>query len=202
MKPPTAAERAFCKVSRPTSCKVGSRDRSADSWPPGQTRTRPPKLVMLTMPFTRRRLRHTGCATLLAWMFALLSGMANACLAQPIVQGGYGSLASQTDRAVEGNAGSVTRQVEHTHHPDQNDGEVPGDDGAQNGCLKFCADEASALPKSRAPQSDVPGPCFVASMQLPLLARIAAAAATAQAPVEPLASVGPPLFIRLLRLTI
>jgi hypothetical protein len=158
------------------------------------------------MSFTRRRQRTIACATLLAWMFALLSGMANACLAQPTAQGRFGSIASQTDRAVDGTLRSVMQQVEHTHHSDANDADGPVDDGAQDGCLKFCADESSALPKNRALQADVPGLCFVASMQLPLLARIAAAAASATAtertPVERLASVGPPLFIRLLRLTI
>ena len=150
------------------------------------------------IPFTRRQLRHTACVTLFAWMFALLSGVANACLTQPNTQGAFVSISSQADPVVGGTAGPVTRQVQH--HPGNDEDDGRGTHSAKAGCLKFCADESSAVTMSRAPQADVPGPVFVVSVQWP--SEAPGAAASEWTPVERPASVGPPLFIRLLRLTI
>lgn len=152
------------------------------------------------IPFTRRQLRHTACVTLFAWMFALLSGVANACLTQPDAQAGLGSSSSRADLMVEGTAGLVTRRVEQTRHQGAHEDDGVGHHSAEEGCLKFCADESSAVTKSRAPQADVPGSAFMVSVQWPSAAPVATA--SAWAPVERPASVGPPLFIRLLRLTI
>mgnify|MGYP000042660855 CR=1 FL=1 len=152
------------------------------------------------MPFTLRQLRHTACITLFAWIFALASGVANACLTQPSAQAGLGSTSSQADPVVGGAVGPVTRQAERSHHHGDEEDDGLGRHSAKEGCLKFCADESSAVTKSRAPQADVPGSLVVASVQRPSAAPVAAAA---QWPlVERPASSGPPLFIRLLRLTI
>jgi len=151
-------------------------------------------------PFTHRQLRHTACVTLSAWMFALLSGVANACLTQPTAQAEFVSISSQADPVVGGTAGLVTRQIELIHHPGEDEDDGLGNHSAKEGCLKFCADESSAVTKSRVPQADVPGPIFVASVQWPSAAPVAAA--SQWPPVERPALVGPPLFIRLLRLTI
>ncbi len=155
---------------------------------------------MLKLPFTRRQLRNTACVTLLAWMFALLSGVANACLIQQNRHGELGSVSSQADPMVEGTAGPATRQVQHVHHhgDDEDDGLDNG--SAKAGCLKFCADESSAVTKSKAAQADVPGPIPVAST--PWLSAAPVAAASQWSRLERPASVGPPLFIRFLRLTI
>ena len=146
------------------------------------------------MPLTRRQLRHTACVTLFAWMFALLSGVANACLTRPNAHAGVGLISSQAHQAVGGTAGPVARHI----HPHVDDDDGLRSHSAKEACLKFCADEFSAVTKSRAPQADVPDPVFVAS--LPSAAPVAAA--SEWTPVERPASVGPPLFIRLLRLTI
>ena len=153
---------------------------------------------MLTLSFTRRQLRHTVCVTLFAWMIALLSGVANACLTQLNAQGEAGSISSQADRAAT--AGRTTRAGAHVHHHGENEDDGLGNHSAKEGCLKFCADESSALTKSRAPQADLAGPIVLASVQWPPAAPVAAV--SQWTPVERPASVGPPLFIRLLRLTI
>ncbi len=157
---------------------------------------------MLTLPFTRRQLRHTACVTLFAWMFALLSGVANACLTQQSLQGGPGSISSHAGAVAGDTAGPAARQVQQVHHQGEVEGEGdgPGDGSAEAGCLRFCADESSALTKSKAAQADVLGPTVVASVPWPPAAPVAPA--FLWAPAERPASVGPPLFLRLLRLMI
>jgi len=154
---------------------------------------------MPTLRFNRRQRCHTACLTLFAWVFALLTGVANACLVQPLASGEPGSNLSQSVPLVEGTAGSATQQAEHGHPADDEDG-GHGTDGGRAGCLKFCADESSGVTKSKAALADFAGPTFVAGIQWQQAARVAAAS---QWPVvERTATVGPPLFIRLLRLTI
>ena len=111
---------------------------------------------MLTLSFTRRQLRHTVCVTLFAWMIALLSGVANACLTQLNAQGEAGSISSQADRA--GTARRATRAGEHVHHHGENEDDGLGNHSANEVCLEFCADESSALTKSRAPPGRRSGP--------------------------------------------
>ena len=154
------------------------------------------------MAFTRRQLRHTACATLLAWMFALLSGVANACVTQPNARAGLGSISSQASPVARVAAGPVKGQVHHIHHhgATATEQERHGSHSAEQGCLKFCADKSSSVTTSTAPQADPPGPLFVASAQWRSVLRVAAASRGWHFGRS--ASVGPPLFIRLLRLTI
>ena len=156
--------------------------------------------LMLTLPFTRRQLRHTACVTLFAWMFALLSGVVNACLIQPNPPGELGSVSSHAGPVAGAVAGPATPQVQHVQHHGADEGDGLGNHSAKAGCLKFCADESSAVIKSKAAQADVPGPIFMASVPSPSTARVVVA--SQWLPVERPASVGPPLFIRLLRMTI
>ncbi|MDQ2988748.1 MAG: hypothetical protein M3R60_06560, partial [Pseudomonadota bacterium] len=86
----------------------------------------------------------------------------------------------------------------HHHGEDEDDG--LGNDTAKAGCIKFCADESSAVIKSKAAHPDVLGPIYMSGVQWQLAAPLAAA--SQWLPAERPASVGPPLFIRLLRLTI
>lgn len=152
--------------------------------------------------FTRRQLRHTACATLFAWMFALLSGVANACVTQPNARAGLGSISSQANPMVGGTAEPVEGQVQHIHHhgatvPEQ---EGPGIHSAKEGCFKFCADKSAAVTNSTAPQAEPSGPVFVATGQWQSVSP--AAAASRWLHFQRHALGGPPLFIRLLRLTI
>ncbi len=104
---------------------------------------------MLTLHFNRRQLRHFACMTLFAWTFALLSGIVNACLVQPDWHGELGSLSSQAGPAAAGATLSATRQPQQVRQQSEDEGDGPGTDSAKAGCLKFCADESSAVTSCR-----------------------------------------------------
>ncbi len=70
----------------------------------------------------------------------------------------------------------------------------------QAGCLKFCADESSVVAKSKTAQPDLPGLAFMISS--PWRSATLVASAAPWRSLERPASHGPPLAIRLLRLTI
>jgi hypothetical protein len=155
---------------------------------------------MLPRPFTRQELRRSACVTLFAWLFALLSGAANACLVQADASGEtpFGRLQREPITGDAAGATPTDRQVEHARDGENGD---PANDGGMAGCLKFCADESSALAKSKASHTDIAGAIVLASsIHWPFVVPVAAVA-TWQ-PIERHASVGPPLFLRLLRLTI
>jgi hypothetical protein len=84
------------------------------------------------------------------------------------------------------------------HHANSERGE-PVQDGGKAVCLQFCDDESSALAKGRASQAYLPGPVLLAGVQWS--PAVAVSAAASWQPVERPASVGPPLFVRLMRLT-
>ena len=157
---------------------------------------------MRPLHFTRQQLRRTAGVALFAWVFALVSGVANACLLQTAEPGAAAfSLAAGTQRV---GCDADVAPCEHDaglahHHADSGRGE-PGQHGGKAVCLKFCADESSALAKSKATQADLPGPVLLAGAPWSPAVQVAAAAQS-QA-VERPASVGPPLFLRLLRMTI
>lgn len=152
--------------------------------------------------FTRHQLRHTACVALFAWVFALVSGVANACLVQAAEPGAAALFLPVGTRI--GGCDSGVAPCEHDagpahHHADSGRGE-PVEHGGKAVCLKFCADESSALAKSKASQADLPGPVLLAGA--PWSSAVRGAAAAQWQAVERPASVGPPLFLRLLRLTI
>lgn len=157
---------------------------------------------MLKLPFTSRQRRYTACMTLFAWMFALVSGVANACLIHPGAPGETGSDSSQAEVMDASALRPAKRDAEPVHHHADHDRGDGGraSDGSKAGCLKFCADESTALIKSKAAQADVSGLIFLTSVQWQLPARVAVV--WQRPPVERPATVGPPVFIRLMRLTI
>lgn len=142
---------------------------------------------------TRRQLRHTACVTLFAWVFALLSGVANACLIQLNPHAAFG---------IQPRSGTVASDNEHAtkhvHHQGEDVGE--GDDPAKAGCLKFCADESSAVVKGKALHADALVSLHLLGVVWQPMAPVVAS--SEWNPVERPASAGPPLFIRLRRLTI
>ena len=128
----------------------------------------------------RRRMRLTGWVTLLVWLLALLAGMVNACQIQP------------RDHAA--------LHVERDHH-DRHDGlRHTEDDAGKAGCSRFCDDESSTLAKSKASPTDLPQAMVLATVEwpAPTPASLGAVRRSAERPASP----GPPLFMRLLRLTI
>ncbi len=153
---------------------------------------------MLSWPFTRRKLRHTARLTLFAWVFALLSGTANACLLQLTPQAELEAIQSRAGTSVSDTAGHATQPVQHVHHQGEDDGD--GNDPAKVVCLKFCADESSAVVKGKALHADALFSVHLFGVVWQLTAPVVAP--SEWIPVERPASVGPPLFIRLRRLTI
>lgn len=161
-----------------------------------------PIVLMLSLHFTRQQLRRTASVALFAWVFALLSGVANACLIQPNAAGeaAFGRLQGTLMAEATAEAAPTDRQVEHARHHAADESGGPDKDGGKAGCLKFCADETSALAKNKASYADLPGLTLMASAHWQLATPVAAVAPWH--PGERPASVGPPLFLRLLRLTI
>lgn len=155
---------------------------------------------MPTLTFNRRQLRRTACMTLLAWALGLLSGVVNACLLQPHSQ--TASASSATSSPELANAGlidSTVAHVEHNHRDSHQAGQ--GDHNAgEAGCLKFCSDESSTLAKGKFTQADLPNPVVIAVVEWPSMAPLPMG--TLRRSAERLASRGPPLVIRFLRLTI
>ena len=148
---------------------------------------------MFTLARHSRCLRQTAWLTLVAWLFALTTGVVNACVlggpSAPI-RGLVADLhpthsaAAVTERHGLGPAAHHERERNY----------------ASDGCLNFCDDESSALSKGSTTTVD-PGLASVAVVQWP-----AALAPIANGPSglslrQPIAQ-GPPLVIRLLRLTL
>jgi hypothetical protein len=156
---------------------------------------------MPTPHFTRRQLRRTTAVTLLAWGFALLSGVVNACQIQPSVPGQHSSAVAVAGAPVGGASGpGAPRHIEPGHHAAGAEHDRPVNDAGQAGCLKFCADESSVVAKSKTAQPDLPGLAVMVSS--PWRSATSVASAAPWWSLERPASQGPPLVIRLLRLTI
>jgi len=152
-----------------------------------------------------RRLRQFVWLTLLAWSFALASGVVNACLltlpgpitdgTPPPVHGEAATHARPDDKAkglhsAAGGEAGVANLVQYEHQQ--------GSSGKDT-CLKFCDDESSAVVKSTSLGVDL-----VVALVEPGVPRIAAPLATIGSgwlPEQPRAQ-GPPLVIRFLRLTL
>ncbi len=86
--------------------------------------------------FSRQQLRRTARVTLLAWVFGLLSAMANAGLIQPVASAG--------------------RQLGHDHAHVADESSSPENEGSTTGCLQFCVGESSALTQGKAAHSPCP----------------------------------------------
>lgn len=149
----------------------------------------------------RRRLQRTVWLTLGAWLFALASGVVNACLVAPAPaqRGGltqqisademaHGVHAPTGDHRASEAPVAAASQLPHDHSP------------GSDSCQKFCSDEASALSKSLSPSADLPASLVGVFVHWPPDALSTSAAA--QWLQWPTAAQGPPLVIRFLRLTL
>ena len=156
---------------------------------------------MLTLPFHRRHLRRTTWVTLLAWVLALLAGLANACQLQPHEPGASASTSRAHAASSEGGLHSAQALHVETGHYQRHaeDDDAPADAG-KAGCLKFCDDESSAVAKGQSAQTDIAGPVMVSSVEWRPAVPKATVAMRRSAARPP--SQGPPLVIRFLRLTI
>ena len=135
--------------------------------------------------FRTRTLRRTAFAVLLAWLFAVAAGVANACLLETPALG----------------AGVLKVAVLEPSHAHALAGPAEESDAAKESCLESCVGGTQVLPKAQAgaDQSD-PGPP-------PLFTTLWTAAtkpvlASPQRHKLQLAIVGPPLRVRYSRLAL
>lgn len=141
--------------------------------------------------FTRRRLRHTVWVTLLAWIFALSAGVANACAL------GLSPPTAWAHASADG--WHQPADLAHTHHGAHPGGEHEHDQG-QGGCQKFCDDESSAVTKSPSAGHDASAAlAFAVELRGAILPR--PSLVVDRWLERPIAD-GPPLVIRFLRLTL
>ena len=150
-----------------------------------------PKFAAMNRFFNKRVMHNTAVMVLLAWLFALASGVANACLLEPTPNpfhvGSVGPF---------GKTGSPVHGGVHAEHATGLDN-VAGVSRAP--CLKVCADASQALtkPLSEVDQTD-PGPPGMVTV---LWAAAAPLAMMSQrmAEVSPV-TLGPPIRLRYPRL--
>jgi hypothetical protein len=151
-------------------------------------------------PFTRPQLRRTAAVMLAAWVFALCSGVAHACLLPAAAEMGSPAMALPAGALVLDLAMPAQELAEHVHHATGQHDDDPAEGSGREACLKFCADESSALTKDDGSPADLPAsqPLAFVQWQRPALSSMPCAWLPADDPPR----AGPPLFLRLLRLTI
>lgn len=102
----------------------------------------------MTLTASRHRKRSIALTMLFVWVFALLSGVANACLTEPRGDLAHAGLLSALPEhgarsAPHPHAGDAADPTQHDHHPDK----AP--------CQKSC-DESSQTLLKQAPKLDTP----------------------------------------------
>ena len=108
---------------------------------PARLIARIPMPNMPSLPNTRTR-RNTACAMLFVWLFALASGLVNACLLQPHDGGAHAPALSHP--SATGNA--LGMAGDHAEGLTHDDGDA--DTGlARESCLKACDDGSQTLLK-------------------------------------------------------
>lgn len=93
-------------------------------------------------PFNTRAIRTTASLTLLAWLFALVSGVANACLLER-EDGGPRGASSESSHRTAGH-GKSADHVKSAADP-AHDVEI-----SKEPCLKVCDDGSHSLPSQNA----------------------------------------------------
>ena len=93
--------------------------------------------------FNSRTRRNTAFAVLLVWLFALASGVANACLIQAKGIDGYGSVAAHSSAAENGHVLSAVQVDAIPQHG-------VGLEASKSQCIKICDDGSQSFPKQHA----------------------------------------------------
>ena len=159
---------------------------------------------MLAFHFDRRQLRRTAWATLVVWLFALTSGVVNACVLTP---SGSAERAvwqvSRVDIAVHDAHAATRPDGKDGSRHDQGASVVHHGHGQESGtasCLKFCDDESSAIAKVKLPVVDL-GSSLLTVVEPWNTIAATSSVGVRQSLARP-GSHGPPLVIRYLRLTL
>ena len=110
------------------------------------------RIQMPNMPSlpNRRTRRNTACAMLFVWLFALASGVANACLLEPHGVHDHGSPLSHLSASgtTPGLAGNHAQGLAHDDgNSDSGPGSEHGPAPAKESCLKACDEGSQSLLK-------------------------------------------------------
>ena len=144
-------------------------------------------------PFSHQRTkRNTTFVALLVWLFALASGMANACLLEAPGKHPHTAATHSTEPS-------------HTHafvgHAAAGDDDVDDQDGSKESCLKACDDGANAQVKLQA-GADLTDPGLAPFGVIVWNATTAVASVSARYAILQVPIVGPPIRTRYSRLTL
>lgn len=156
-------------------------------------RINPKRLATNMKPFSNQRTkRNTTFVALLVWLFALASGMANACLLEapgkhPHVAAGHSAEPPHT-HVIGGNAADV-------------DDDVDDQDSSKESCLKACDEGANAQVKLQA-GVDLTEPGLAPFLAIAWNAAIAVASVSNRYDILRVPIVGPPFRTRYSRLTL
>ena len=140
-----------------------------------------------------RSKRNTAFAMLLVWVFALASGVANACLLET---------PGHHFRAVKGPAAATLQApTEWVAHLDATAGHHDDADSIRPSCLKACDDGTQGLPKANSGVDHAdPGPPTLVTTQWTRSMPVVSAPRRVDGWVMPV--VGPPLRVRYSRLAL
>ncbi len=131
---------------------------------------------------------------LVVWVFALGSGIVNACIVAPGLPTSVPAITHDHEGAIAASPhGHATDAVGHVRHPSP---------GATDACAKFCADESAGAPTKTQRPDFVDLACWaLAPMPPPLLAALAQPAGALRADSTPWRA-KVPIPIAFLRLTL
>lgn len=152
-----------------------------------------PRLPTNMNPFSHQRTKHnTTLVALLVWLFALASGMANACLLE--APGKHPHVAA-----------AHSAEPPHTHvttgHGAAVDDDVDDQDSSKESCLKACDDGANAQVKFQA-GVDLTDPGLAPFVVIAWNAATAVASVSARCEILQVPIVGPPFRTLYSRLTL
>ena len=153
----------------------------------------------------RRRLRHFVWMALFAWVFALAAGVANACIVAVPGSAPPGHEKHRHTHATHESGDHGLASIEPADHDaadtdHEHSGGISLDDPGQTGCLKFCDEESTALTKNGSPGfDDMPTHVRVSGFKFE---PVSITGAAGRFSLEHPGAQGPPLVIRLLRLTL
>ncbi len=149
---------------------------------------------MRGLSFNRQQLRGTAAGVLAAWVLSVCCGVAHACLVPAAAAQGSSDTTLSSDALSQRAAVPAQEPTRHDPHADSHE------DTGKDACLKSCVDESSALTKDKVSPADLPETLSLARLRWPQIEPASALVPWRQA--ERPASVGPPLFLRLLRMTL
>ena len=154
---------------------------------------------MPSLPNSRTR-RNTACAMLFVWLFALASGVANACLLEPHGAHDHGSPLSHLS-ASGTTLGLAGDHAQGFAHDDGDSDPGPGPAPAKESCLKACDDGSHSLLK-QAYSFDLADPGLAPLVAAAWAAEVHLAPASGRPHDFQLPERGPPVRVRFSRLAL